>query len=221
MAGKPKRSGPPGNTNASKYGWRVLVRRALIRPKDAWVNRPVDCYIDALRADKPEPSGAEQHAIEVAGTAKACSLLILNELKQTGFTATIKGVLELTPAARELSRFLTVELSALKLLGLERRTRAPISLNEYLDGRSNPTTPPSTKAPVSVSEAEPATKDDDLLNGKAAPVQASNAHDTTPTTDEAAAAEPTAMTGTMHDGATLGPETQDAQIGNHTPKEEA
>ena len=87
------------------------------------MNRPVDYYIEALRADKPECTAGEQHAIEVAGTAKACSLLILNELKQSGFTCMIDGVLELTPAARELSRFLSVELSALKLLGLERRAR--------------------------------------------------------------------------------------------------
>jgi len=136
LAGKPKRSGPPGNTNASKYGWRVLVRRALIRPKDAWVNRPVDCYVDALREDKPECTGAEAHAIEVAGTAKACSLLILNELQKSGFTCTIDGVVELTPAARELPRFLSVELSALKLLGMERRLRPAITLHDYLNGKA-------------------------------------------------------------------------------------
>jgi hypothetical protein len=133
MAGKAGRSGPPGNTNASKYGWRVLVRRALTREKDAWVNRPVDCYIDALRADKPECTAGEQHAIEVAGTAKACTLLILNELKQSGFTCTIDGALELTPAARELPRFLGVELSALKLLGLERRAKSVGTLPDYLE----------------------------------------------------------------------------------------
>lgn len=202
MGGKRNRSGPPGNTNASKYGWRVLVRRALIRPKDAWVNRPVDAYIHALLSDKADPSGAEQHAIEVAGTAKACSLLILNELKQSGFTCTIKGALELTPAARELSRFLTVELSALKLLRLERRARAPITLGEYLHGTGKPPAEQDTQ---------------DVLNVKAAPVQPGSTHDATVTTDEATPG-PTPST-TQDTSVPKGPTPPPAPSGPHTKED--
>jgi hypothetical protein len=68
----------------------------------------------------------------VAATAKGCTLLILNELKKSGFTCMIDGALELTPAARELPRFLGVELSALKLLGLERRAKPIDTLAEVL-----------------------------------------------------------------------------------------
>ena len=153
MAGKPNRSGPPGNTNASKYGWRSVARRGLVRPKDAWVNRLLDRYIEALLADKPACTAGEQHAAEVAGMAKACSLLILNELKQSGFTSTIDGVLELTPAARELPRFLGVELSALKLLGLERRAKPTTSLPEYLETFASGESAPAASEPPAPEDA--------------------------------------------------------------------
>lgn len=148
MAGIKGKSGPPKNTNASRYGWRVLLRRALIRETDTWVRRPMESYASSLLSDKPEATAGEQHVIEVATVAKACTLLILHELKQSGFTCKIGGVLELTPAARELSRFLTVELSALKLLELERRTRAPITLNEYLNGSK---TSPAHAGPTTIT----------------------------------------------------------------------
>ena len=137
MAGLKGRSGPPNNTNATRYSYRLLWRRALLRSEDQWVCRPLALYTEALIADKPHPTAGEQSAIEIAATAKGCTMLILNELKQKGFTCTIDGVLELTPAARELSRFLSVELSALKVLGLERRTKPPISLGAMLEGKAS------------------------------------------------------------------------------------
>lgn len=137
MAGKAGRSGPPKNTNASKYGWRVLWRRALIRETDTWVRRPIELYASSLLADKPEATAGQQHVVEVATTAKACVLLILQELKKTGFTSTIDGVLELTPAARELPRFLGLELAALKVLGLERQAKPVQTLAEYLASKAD------------------------------------------------------------------------------------
>lgn len=123
MAGQKGKSGPPGNTNASKHGWRTLWRRAALRDADAWVRRPVQQYTQALLNDKPNITAGEQAVLEVAATAKGCSLLILEELKRSGFTYGKNGTVELTPAARELPRFLATELSALKLLGLERQAK--------------------------------------------------------------------------------------------------
>ena len=133
MAGVRGKSGPPKNTNAAKYGWRVLLRRALIRETDTWVRRPMELYASSLLSDKPEATAGQQHAIEIAATAKGCTLLIMHELKKSGFTCMIDGALELTPAARELPRFLGVELSALKLLGLERQAKSVGTLPEYLE----------------------------------------------------------------------------------------
>ena len=147
MAGVKGKSGPPKNTNASKYSWRVLVNRGLIREADAWVRRPMQLYASSLLSDKPEATAGQQHAIEVAATAKGCTLLILNELKKSGFTCMIDGALELTPAARELPRFLGVELSALKLLGLARHAKPVASLSDYLNGAGRPD--------ESVAEEEP------------------------------------------------------------------
>lgn len=123
MAGQKGRSGPPKNTNAAKHGWRTLWRRAALREADVWVRRPVELYIKALTADKPNLTAGEQAVLEVAATSKGCSLLILEELKRSGFTYQKNGAVELTPAARELPRFLSVELSALKMLGLERQSK--------------------------------------------------------------------------------------------------
>jgi hypothetical protein len=137
MAGVRGRSGPPANTNAAKYGWRVLWRRALIREQDRWVQRPMEQYIGALMADKPDASAGEQNCIEIAATAKGCSLLILHELKQHGLTRAEKGALELTSVGADLRKFLELELKALKVLGLGRRARQVQTLDDYLASRSN------------------------------------------------------------------------------------
>ena len=123
MAGRKGRSGPPKNMNAARYGWRTLWRGARLREADAWVKRPVGMYIQGLMADKPKITAAEQAVLEVAGTAKGCTLLILEELKKLGFTYHKNGTVELTPAARELPRFLSTELKALGMLGLERQSK--------------------------------------------------------------------------------------------------
>ena len=95
----------------------------MIRPQDAWIMRPSELYGNALIRDKPDPTAAEQNVIEVAATAKGCSLLILHELKQYGLTTKIDGQLSLTPVGNELRQFLELELKALKVLGLGRRAK--------------------------------------------------------------------------------------------------
>src|SRR5262249_31387669 len=121
----------------------VLWRRAMMREQDRWVQLPMERYVGALRADKPDPSAGEESCIEVAATAKGCSLLILHELKKHGLTRMDKGVLALTPVGDELRKFLELELKALKVLGLERRAR-PVNgtLQELLAAAS--TTEPAS-----------------------------------------------------------------------------
>jgi len=95
----------------------------MIREQDRWVQRPVEQYIAGLVGDKPGASAAEQNTIEIAAIAKGCGLLILHELKRHGLTTKIDGQLELTPVGDELRKFLELELKALKVLGLERRSK--------------------------------------------------------------------------------------------------
>ena len=111
----------------------------------------MELYASSLLSDKPEATAGQHHAIEVAATAKGCTLLILNELKKSGFTCMIDGALELTPAARELPRFLGVELSALKLLGLARHAKPVASLTDYLNGAGRPDEPTSEEEPADES----------------------------------------------------------------------
>jgi len=135
MAGKKGRSGPPNNTNATKYASRLLWGRGILRAQNQWVRRPLALYTAGLLEDKPQPTAGERNVIALAATAQGCTLLIMNELKTKGFTYMSHGVLELVPAARELSRFLSVELSALKVLGLERRLKPALTLQQYLNGK--------------------------------------------------------------------------------------
>jgi hypothetical protein len=121
--------------NAAKYGWRVLWRRAMIRDEDAWVRRPMTEYVSALVRDKPNASAAEQSCIEVAATAKGCVLLILNELKQHGFTHQKDGLVQLAPAGKDLRGFLSIELQALRTIGMERRAKPVTSLVDYTQAK--------------------------------------------------------------------------------------
>lgn len=123
MAGIKGRSGPPNNTNAARYGHRLLWRGAGLRASDAWIRRPLDLYSRALVADKPNITAAERAVLEVAATAKGCTLLILEELKKKGFTFVKDGTVQLTQAAQELPKFLNTELAALRQLGLKRESK--------------------------------------------------------------------------------------------------
>jgi hypothetical protein len=95
----------------------------MIRGEDAWVRQPIERYVAALVRDKPNCTAGEQSVVEIAATAKGCCLLILHELKQHGFTQKTTAGLELTPAAKDLKGFLSIELQALRVIGLERRAR--------------------------------------------------------------------------------------------------
>lgn len=134
MAGKKGRSGPVGNTNAVKSASRLLWGRGILRAQDMWVRRPLSLYTAGLLADKPNATAGERNVIAVAATAQGCTLLIMNELKQKGFTYMHHGQVELVPAARELARFMSVELTAHKLLNLERRLKPALSLLQQLNG---------------------------------------------------------------------------------------
>lgn len=120
------------NLNASKHSWRALWRRSLVRQEDSWVRQPVEKYISALLRDKPNPTAGEASMIEVAALARGCSLLIMGELKKTGMTRMVDGVVMLSPAASDLNAFMGTELKALKAVGLGRRVREVQSLNDYV-----------------------------------------------------------------------------------------
>lgn len=123
MPGVKGRSGPPGNLNHVKHPWGSFWKRRALRPEDKWIAVEAAKYRDGLLRDRPDPTEAEQRAIELASEAKACRLLIWNAIREAGFTEKREGEMRLVPAAEALPRFIGVELGALKLLGLSRRAK--------------------------------------------------------------------------------------------------
>lgn len=133
MAGVKGRSGPPGNLNHVKHPWGSFWKRRALGPKDKWIAIEAARYRDGLLRDRPDPTEAEQRAIELASEAKAARLLIWRAIRETGFTETRDGGLRLVPAAEALPKFIGAELGALKLLGLERRAKMIDPIQQLLD----------------------------------------------------------------------------------------
>jgi hypothetical protein len=133
MAGKKGRSGPPGNLNNVQHPWRSFWARKALRQQDKWILPFLRQYNDGLTEDAggDDISSGKKHVIEIAQTARGCSMLVLKELKEKGFVITTPEGWEMHPGLKELSRFLTVELTALRNVGLERRRKVK-TLHEIL-----------------------------------------------------------------------------------------
>lgn len=138
MAGVKGRSGPPGHLHNSRHPWRSFWRRRALRAEDKWILPSLENYSAGLASDKPNLTETEARMIEIAQTARGASMLILAEAARSGFIHKQDGTWNLSPGARELSRFLAVERSCLQVLGLGRRTK-PIggTLAELLEGKGS------------------------------------------------------------------------------------
>lgn len=152
--GRPSRrgpGGPAGNMNAAKCGWRAFWRRKALRAEDRWVLPLLSDYGGALIADKGGAdyvTAAERATVELATLARGCAMLILAQAAErdglVGWRrgATLKGDGGAQQSYRDvdlaaaLARFLAVELTALKTLGLARRPRPAPSLRELLAARA-------------------------------------------------------------------------------------
>jgi hypothetical protein len=134
MAGKKGRSGPPGNLNNVQNPWRSFWARKALRQEDKWILPALRRYIDEAIEDAggDDISSGKKRTLEIAQMARGCSMLILKEVKEKGFTITTPDGWDMHPGLRELSRFLTLELTARRKVGLERIKRPPKSLNDIL-----------------------------------------------------------------------------------------
>jgi hypothetical protein len=81
----------------------------------------IEGYAGSLASEKADLTQAEQRTIEVAQISRGCSMLILAECASAGLICQTTEGWNLSPGARELGKFLTVELKALAMLGLDRR----------------------------------------------------------------------------------------------------
>jgi hypothetical protein len=60
-------------------------------------------------------------------------MLILAECARSGFIVKEGNTWNLSPAAKDLPRFLALELKALQALGLERKTKTVPVLSQYIE----------------------------------------------------------------------------------------
>lgn len=125
MAGKPGRSGPPGNLNSSRNPWRSFWRRRALRPDQRWLLPVLDGYQEQLLVDKPDCTAAERRLMELASTARGCTLLILDQVQRRGLLRPLDGTSnwDLSTGAKELKQFMSLERQLLQALGTERRQR--------------------------------------------------------------------------------------------------
>ncbi len=125
----------PGNLNASKRPWDSFWRRRALKGEDRWILPILTEYSASLESDKPGMSAGEKRMAELAQLARGCTMLVLGAITKHGFTRhdEVKGF-DLHPGAKDLPRFFSAEREALKSLGLERRSKGVVSLNDYLEG---------------------------------------------------------------------------------------
>jgi hypothetical protein len=123
MGGKAGRSGPVGNLNASRHSWRSFWRRRALKASDKWVLPVIEGYASGLANDKPGLTEGETRMIEIAQIARGATMLILAEAARSGFVCKVDGTWDLSPGAKELGKFLSVERASLQTLGLGRRAK--------------------------------------------------------------------------------------------------
>jgi len=134
---KRKRGAQPGNLNGSRYPWQTFWRKRVVKECDRWIVPLIEEYAASLLSDRggsDNMTAAERHVVEIAQTARGASMLILNECSARGLIVMTDAGWDLAPGAKELSRFLSLELKALKAMGLDKRAPRVIdSLEQYCE----------------------------------------------------------------------------------------
>lgn len=161
-----------GNLNATRHPWEVFWRKRAVRPADRWILPVLSAYAASLVSDRGGPevmSAAEGHMVTLAQIARGCTMLVLTEAAQRGGIASrrhgasrkegaVAQRLDDVDLAAALGRFMQIEVTALRAIGLERRAK-PLNPWALLDappqdGRSAPSTrPPSTDPAIARQKA--------------------------------------------------------------------
>lgn len=123
MSGVKGRSGPPGHLHNSRHPWRSFWRRRALRAEDKWILPSLESYSAGLASDKPNLTEAEARLIEIGQISRGATMLILAETARSGFIVKVDGSWDLSPGAKELARFLSIERASLQTLGLGRRSK--------------------------------------------------------------------------------------------------
>ena len=81
----------------------------------------VETYGTSLANERAELTEAERRVIEIAQVGRGCAMLIMAECAESGLIRKTADGWDLSPGAKELAKFLRVELKPLAMLGLDRR----------------------------------------------------------------------------------------------------
>lgn len=132
---KRKRGAQPNNLNGARYPWQTFWRKRVVKEHDKWIVPLIEEYAASLLSDRggaDNMTAAERHVVEIAQTARGASMLILKECSDRGLIVETDNGWDLAPGAKELGRFLSLELNALRTIGLDKRAPKVIdSLEEY------------------------------------------------------------------------------------------
>jgi hypothetical protein len=117
----------------------------------------MDDFEEGLKSDHPEMSEGEKRIAELASTARACLLLVLQECRQQGFVRQLHGgSWDLAPGAKEMVKFMGIERTCLHSLGLKRQAKKLPSLSDYMASRGQEPVTESIVVPITSKATPPA-----------------------------------------------------------------
>jgi hypothetical protein len=94
-----------------------------VRPRDAWVVRPMEQTSARLLSDKPDATAHEEEVIEIITRMKGCALLCWEAVHADGLLNTVEGQVQVHAVSEELRKYVKLELDALRLLPPARRAK--------------------------------------------------------------------------------------------------
>ena len=153
---KRKPGGQPGNISRARHSYRTfLKRRVLTRPEHRVALHLAEAMAEALMADKPNATAAEQAAIANVVTAQALVSLCLLEIGEHGaFRVNADGDRVAGAAMKDVSRFMGEVRNGLALIGVDRRSAPAATLADHLKALTAGTASAEDAIPVESSEVK-------------------------------------------------------------------
>jgi hypothetical protein len=160
--GKPGQSGPPGNSNATKHGLKLLkgkVRELGVRAIDARtrLGRTLADLREAITSDLGGKDQLNQAQLILIDDVARLTLWIDSV---DGWLLTLPSVVNkkkrtLVPVIKERTGLVETRARLLQALGLERRAKLLPTLAEYLAGKSEPVSQAKDELPATETVAAP------------------------------------------------------------------
>ncbi len=142
-ASKRKRGGQPGNlskiANDPKGLALAFWRRGALALGSRWVGPLVKGYVERRSAELGELTEGQRVLVQTSALAQGVIALLISEsAKRGGFVRDGESGLELTPAMRELPKFLARVHACETALGLERSKPVQVDAYALIEAQSQP-----------------------------------------------------------------------------------